>query len=125
MIRIPIGNEKSARIEIRSVAPDANPYLTFYTVLNTLIAGPLDDKSVEHNRKRQDRVLPDNIQDAIKNFEDSKWLKEVMGERIHGKYAEIKHMISDRSPKALGAKIKTGEVLFHHEVTNQQLWSQF
>lgn len=125
MIRIPIGNEKSARIEIRSVAPDANPYLTFYTVLNTLIAGPLDDKSVEHNRNRQDRVLPDNIQDAIKNFEDSKWLKEVMGERIHGKYAEIKHMISDRSPKALGAKIKTGEVLFHHEVTNQQLWSQF
>ncbi|RYZ52763.1 MAG: glutamine synthetase, partial [Proteobacteria bacterium] len=116
MIRIPIGNEKSARIEIRSVAPDANPYLTFYTVLNTLIAGPLDDKSVEHNRNRQDRVLPDNIQDAIKNFEDSKWLKEVMGERIHGKYAEIKHMISDRSPKALGAKIKTGEVLFHHEV---------
>jgi glutamine synthetase len=125
MIRIPIGNEKSARIEIRSVAPDANPYLTFYTVLNTLIAGPLDDKSVEHNRNRQDRVLPDNIQDAIKNFEESKWLKEVMGERIHGKYAEIKHMISDRSPKALGAKIKTGEVLFHHEVTNQQLWSQF
>ncbi|MBC7531194.1 MAG: glutamine synthetase [Oligoflexus sp.] len=125
MIRIPIGNEKSARIEIRSVAPDANPYLTFYTVLQTLVAGPMDTKAIEHNRKRQDRVLPDNIQDAIKNFEDSAWLKEIMGERIHGKYAEIKHMISDRSPKALGAKIKTGEVLFHHEVTNQQLWSQF
>lgn len=125
MIRIPIGNEKSARIEIRSVAPDANPYLTFYTVLQTLIAGPMDNKAIEHNRKRQDRVLPDNIQDAIKNFEDSAWLKEIMGERIHGKYAEIKHMISDRSPKALGSRIKTGEVLFHHEVTNQQLWSQF
>ncbi len=26
MIRIPIGNEKSARVEVRSVAPDANPY---------------------------------------------------------------------------------------------------
>ena len=85
MIRIPIGNEKSARIEIRSVAPDANPYLTFYTVLQTLIAGPMDTKAIEHNRKRQDRVLPDNIQDAIKNFEDSAWLKEIMGERIHGK----------------------------------------
>jgi len=27
MIRIPIGNEKSMRVEVRSVAPDANPYL--------------------------------------------------------------------------------------------------
>ena len=27
MIRIPLGNERSARIELRSVAPDANPYL--------------------------------------------------------------------------------------------------
>jgi len=26
MIRIPIGNEKSMRVEVRSVAPDANPY---------------------------------------------------------------------------------------------------
>ncbi len=27
MVRIPLGNERSARIEVRSVAPDANPYL--------------------------------------------------------------------------------------------------
>ena len=27
MIRIPIGNEKSMRVEVRSVAPDANPYM--------------------------------------------------------------------------------------------------
>ncbi|MBC7659253.1 MAG: glutamine synthetase [Chitinophagaceae bacterium] len=125
MIRIPIGNEKSARIEIRSVAPDANPYLTFYSVLNTAINGPYDQKAVEHNRKRQDRVLPDNIQDAIRLFESDTWLASVMGERIHKKYAEIKHMVADRSPKALGTKVKSSEVLFHHEVTNQQLWSQF
>ncbi len=30
MIRIPIGNEKSMRVEVRSVAPDANPYLVLY-----------------------------------------------------------------------------------------------
>ena len=30
MVRIPIGNEKSTRIEIRSIAPDANPYLALY-----------------------------------------------------------------------------------------------
>ena len=27
MVRIPIGNERSSRVEVRSVAPDANPYM--------------------------------------------------------------------------------------------------
>ena len=35
MIRIPTGNEKTARIEIRSVAPDTNPYLALFTILKT------------------------------------------------------------------------------------------
>src|SRR4051794_32646768 len=30
MIRIPIGNEKSMRVEVRSVAQDANPYMVMY-----------------------------------------------------------------------------------------------
>ena len=125
MIRIPIGNANSARIEVRSVAPDANPYLTFYTLLKTMVNGPLDEKLIDKNRVRQDRILPDNIQDAIANFEKDHWMATVMGERIHGKYAELKHVAADRSPKALGSRVKTSEVLFHHEVTNQQLWSQF
>ena len=33
MIRIPYGNERSARIEVRSVAPDANPYLLLYSLI--------------------------------------------------------------------------------------------
>jgi len=39
MIRIPVGNEKSARIEVRSVAPDANPYLVLYTLIRTGLEG--------------------------------------------------------------------------------------
>ena len=30
MIRIPIGNERSMRVEVRSVGPDANPYMVMY-----------------------------------------------------------------------------------------------
>jgi len=30
-----------------------------------------------------------------------------------------------RCPRALGTRIKAGEIMFHHEVTNQMLWSQF
>lgn len=34
IIRIPLANEKSARIEVRSVAPDANPYFTFLSLFS-------------------------------------------------------------------------------------------
>ncbi len=39
MVRIPLGNERSARIEVRSVAPDANPYMSVYTILRTGLEG--------------------------------------------------------------------------------------
>ena len=35
MVRIPIGNEKSMRVEVRSVAPDANPYMVLYSMFKT------------------------------------------------------------------------------------------
>src|SRR3954464_8161730 len=43
MVRIPLGNARSARIEVRSIAPDANPYLAIYTILRTGIEGPRSD----------------------------------------------------------------------------------
>src|SRR5271167_817413 len=39
MIRIPIGNEKSMRVEVRSVAPDANPYLVMLDIFKSGIDG--------------------------------------------------------------------------------------
>ena len=41
MIRIPIGNERSMRVEVRSVAPDANPYMVLYSVFRTGIEGTI------------------------------------------------------------------------------------
>src|SRR6476660_885431 len=41
MVRIPIGNERSMRVEVRSVAPDANPYLVMYSIFRTGIAGDI------------------------------------------------------------------------------------
>src|ERR1700761_6913585 len=40
MVRVPIGNEKSSRIEVRAVAPDANPYMVLYSVFKTGLDGP-------------------------------------------------------------------------------------
>jgi glutamine synthetase len=124
MVRIPTGNDKSARIEVRSVGPDANPYLTFYTIAKTALEGPRSDRSDEAKRART-RYLPDNINDAIRLFKGSKWVSELLGEGVQGKFADLKQMQADRCSKALGSLIKVPEIQFHHEVTNQYLWSKF
>jgi glutamine synthetase len=124
MIRIPLGNAKSARLEVRSVAPDINPYLSLYTLLRTGLEGPQGEPEDTAKRPRT-RFLPDNIQDAIRFFKGSRFLAEILGEDVHAKYAELKVMQAERCPKALGTQVKACEIQFHHEVTNQQLWSQF
>ena len=44
---------------------------------------------------------------------------------MHEKYAELKLASAERCAKALGARVKRSEIQFHHEVTNQYLWSLF
>jgi glutamine synthetase len=125
MVRIPTGNEKSARIEVRSVAPDANPYMVFYAVMRTALEGPQSDTSADEAKRSRTRFLPDNIYDGIRLFKGSKWMADMLGETVQGKYAEVKQAQADRCSKALGTMIKVPEIQFHHEVTNQYLWNQF
>ncbi|MBE2182135.1 MAG: glutamine synthetase [Anaerolineae bacterium] len=120
MIRIPIANERSARIEVRSIAPDANPYLALYTLLNTGIYGELPD-----NPPDPTNTLPDNIYDAMDDFRSSCYMKELLGADIHEKYADLKLHSAERCPAKLGTIVKKPEVQFHHEVYNQYLWSKF
>ncbi|MEZ4455823.1 MAG: glutamine synthetase family protein [Gemmatimonadales bacterium] len=124
MVRIPLGNEKSARIEVRSIAPDANPYLALYTILRTGFEGPVDSGNGDKKRDRT-KFLPDNIYDAIRLFKGSKYVADLLTEQVHKKYADLKLASAERCPKALGATIKIPEIQYHHEVTNQDLWSMF
>jgi glutamine synthetase len=118
MVRIPIGNSKSARIEVRSIAPDANPYLAVYTLFKTGLEGKIGDVS-------PDAILPDNIYDAIDDFEASEFVKGILGCDVAEKYAALKRASADRCPRLLGNRIKRAELRFHHEVTNQLLWNNF
>lgn len=124
MVRIPIGNENSARVEVRSVGPDANPYLAIYTMFRTGFEGPIEKDDGEKRRDRT-RFLPDNIYDAIRLFKTSKFAADLLGESVHKRYADLKLASAERCPKALGSQIKIPEIQFHHEVTNQYLWSMF
>jgi glutamine synthetase len=120
MVRIPIGNERSARVEVRSIAPDANPYLALYSLLRTGIEGTLPEK-----QSRKIQTLPDNIYDGIDLFRKSKFAAELLGSDIQERYASLKQAQADRCPRLLGTQIKRAEIRFHHEVTNQALWSEF
>lgn len=125
MIRIPLANEKSARIEVRTVAPDANPYLSFLILLRTGLEGPMTETITSETRRTRTRFLPGNIYDAIRFFKGSTFLGEILGEDNKEKFVERKQLAADRCPKELGTLVKTSEILFHHEVTNQYLWSKF
>jgi glutamine synthetase len=124
MVRIPLGNQKSARIEVRSIAPDPNPYLLSYALLRTGLEGPRSEESDEQKRSRT-RFLPDNIYDAIRLFKGSAWMAEMMGDVVHKRYHELKHASAERCPASLGTAVKVAEIQFHHEVTNQFLWNMF
>ena len=125
MVRIPLGNEKSARVEVRTVAPDANPYLTLYTLFRTGLEGPMTETLDSESRRTRTRFLPDNIYDAMRHFKGSNFVKEVLGENNHEKFLDLKQGSADRCPRLLGDMVKTEEILFHHDVTNQYIWKRF
>jgi glutamine synthetase len=122
MVRIPIGNENSSRVEVRSVGPDANPYLVMLSVFKTGLEGSI---SSEKNLRQADRYLPDNIYDALTNFRNSEWTTKLLGDDVKERYAELKQASADRCPRRLGTFVKPQEVQYHHEVYNQYLWNQF
>jgi len=87
MIRIPIGNEKSMRVEVRSVSPDANPYMVMYAVFKTGLDG---ETAKIKNLRQAERYLPDNIYTALENFRDAKWTTTMLGDDVKGRYADLK-----------------------------------
>ncbi len=64
MVRIPLGNKRSARVEVRSIAPDANPYMAIYTIFKTGLEGPsaeagtLGTQVPARQHLRRDRIVP-------------------------------------------------------------------
>jgi glutamine synthetase len=122
MVRVPIGNSRSMRVEVRSVAPDANPYLTMFSIFKTGIDG---STAKIDNLRQAERYLPDNIQQAIEDFKGSKWIAEILGADVQGRFVDLKQAAADRCPRALGTFVKAPEVQYHHEVYNQSLWNLF
>src|SRR6201995_5168804 len=122
MVRIPIGNEKSSRIEVRAVAPDANPYMVLYSIFKTGLQG---DTARIKNLRQAERYLPDNIYTALENFRAAEWTTTLLGEDVKARYADLKQASADRCPRLLGTIGKSPEGQFPHDVFNQLLWNKF
>ncbi|HVC90327.1 MAG TPA: glutamine synthetase family protein [Acidobacteriaceae bacterium] len=122
MVRVPIGNHRSMRIEVRAVAPDANPYLVLYSIFKTGLDGEI---SKIDNLRQAERYLPDNIYTAIEDFRDAAWTTTLLGADVKGRYADLKQAAADRCARLLGTIVKAPEVQYHHDVYNQYLWNMF
>src|SRR5690606_27504680 len=88
MIRIPLANEKSARIEVRSVAPDCNPYLALFGLLKTGIED--EAPKADTDKRSRLRFLPGTINDAIRIYKTSDYMTELLGESGKEKYVAHK-----------------------------------
>src|SRR3981081_617096 len=122
MVRIPIGNDKSMRVEVRSVGPDANPYLVMYSVFKSGIEG---ETAKIKNLRQAERYLPDNIYTALEHFREAEWTTTLLGEDVKARYADLKQASADRCARLLGTIVKAPEVQFHHDVYNQLLLNKF
>ena len=91
LVRIPETRGEERRIELRSPDASANPYLVLAVCLAAGMDGIknkiLPEKAGENpNPKR----LPETLKDAIDLFENSRWVREVLGEDFCRAYAEVK-----------------------------------
>src|SRR5438552_14770880 len=103
MVRIPIGNDKSMRVEVRSVGPDANPYMVMYSVFKSGIDG---ETAKIKNLRQAERYLPDNIYTALEHFRKANWTTKLLGADVKARYADLKQASADRCPRLLGTFVK-------------------
>ena len=100
LIRVPYARGLQARIELRSPDASSNPYLVFAVCLAAGLDGiekkiyptEASDQSLSESDQNAMNVehLPDNLKEAITLFEQSDWVKEVLGEQFCKEYVAAK-----------------------------------
>ena len=99
LVRIPMyryGKEKATRVELRSPDPACNPYLAFAAMIaaglegikNKYVLGAPVEENIFHmdnaeRKKKKIDSLPGSLEAAIELFQESKLMKETLGDHIH------------------------------------------
>ncbi len=106
MVRVPMykpGKENATRVELRSPDPAANPYLAFAVMLGAGLKGieeglelPAEATNNIFHMTEEEletagiKMLPENLGEAIKLFEESETMKEILGDHVHRFFVENK-----------------------------------
>ena len=100
LVRIPRVNGNDTRIELRSPDAASNPYLVFAVCLAAGLDGiqkkiyptKASDRSLSESDQKEQGIenLPENLREAITLFEESDWMKEILGEDFCKQYAQAK-----------------------------------
>jgi Glutamine synthetase len=93
-LRIPISPDNARRVENRLAGADSNPYLALAA---SLACGYLGIKNklepraaISGNAYRNDHQLPRGLLEALTDFEESKELQNVLGNRFSHVYLNLK-----------------------------------
>lgn len=86
-VRVPAGSNSARRLEHRVAGADANPYLLFAVLLSAMFEGmqqklspPLPISGDGYSQEKE--TLPVYIQDAVKLFHESQFIKNNLGEEL-------------------------------------------
>ncbi len=103
LIRIPLAKDRSAKVELRSPDPSANPYLTLALTIAaglegikekllppTPIDGDIAAMSDAQRKKARVESLPIDLKDAIGAMKKDPLIRSVLGDHVFDKYVESK-----------------------------------
>ncbi len=103
LVRIPATRGAGTRVELRCPDPTANPYLATAVCLAAGLEGikqglevpPSVDENIyklDNNQLEERGIesLPTNLENAIELFENSEFMKKVLGDHLHPIYAKAK-----------------------------------
>ena len=95
LIRIPVSRGSRTRVELRCPDSAANPYLTLAVCLEAGLDGirnkisPAKSSNIA-NQDQAPEHLPETLKDAIELFENSEWIRGILGEDFCKTYLSAK-----------------------------------
>ena len=95
-LRIPNGEGSARRIEHRIAGADANPYLSLAAILAGIAHGIENrleaDEPTTGGPQDADPVLPGNWYEALREFENSEFVADALGEDFRQAFSAVKRM---------------------------------
>lgn len=104
LIRVPVANGESTRLELRCPDPSCNPYLALAAILAAGLDGienrieppaPTNKNIFSMTDEQRERegiyALPENLKEAVDELEKSVLAKEILGKHIFDKFIEAKN----------------------------------